>query len=159
IDPAIGTKLGITMTTQEEIFRTADIITLHVPLTPQTEKLIRPETLALMKPSAIVINTSRGPVVDEPALAHALAAGTIAGAGLDVFEEEPLPADHPFCSLANVILTAHVAGVDLRSRDDMARVGAECIVELLAGRWPEEWIVNPEVRPAFEKRRAELLGK
>lgn len=132
----------------EELLRRSDVVTLHVPKTPETKYMIRRETLALMKPTAFVINTSRGGVVHEGDLYEALTAGRIAGAGLDVFEKEP-PGSNPLFGLENVILTAHTAGVDLKSREDMARLPAQAIVKLLAGEWPGEWVVNPAVRDRF----------
>jgi len=93
-----------------EILRTSDIVSLHVPLTPQSKHMIDAAALRLMKPSAYLINTCRGPVVDEPALTQALTDGTIAGAGLDVFDQEPPPADNPLFRLPNVIMTPHFAG-------------------------------------------------
>ena len=102
--------LGVRFRLLEEVLRGADLVSLHVPLTPATRHMIGAEQLALMKPTAYLINTCRGPVVDEPALYAALAAGTIAGAGLDVFDREPPPADNKLFTLDNVILTAHLAG-------------------------------------------------
>jgi phosphoglycerate dehydrogenase-like enzyme len=113
--------------------------------------MIRRETLALMKPTAYLVNTSRGGVVHEGDLHDALKADKIAGAGLDVFEKEP-PAGNPLFSLDNVLLTAHTAGVDRKSREDMARLPAHAIVKLLAGEWPAEWVVNPTVKDKFFSR-------
>jgi phosphoglycerate dehydrogenase-like enzyme len=93
-----------------EILRNSDIVSLHVPLTPASRHLIGAAELARMKPSAYLVNTCRGPVVDEAALVAALEAGTIAGAGLDVFDQEPPPADNPLFRLKNVVLTPHFAG-------------------------------------------------
>jgi phosphoglycerate dehydrogenase-like enzyme len=132
----------------EELLKKSDVVTLHVPKTPLTKNLIRRETLELMKPTAFVINTSRGGVVHEADLYEALKSRRIAGAGLDVFEKEP-PGSNPLFTLDNVILTAHTAGVDRKSREDMARVPAQAIVKLLAGEWPEEWVVNPSVKGRF----------
>ena len=132
----------------EELLKQSDVVTLHVPKTPLTKNLIRRETLELMKPTAFVINTSRGGVVHEADLYEALKAKRIAGAGLDVFEKEP-PGSNPLFTLDNVILTAHTAGVDRKSREDMARVPAQAIVKLLAGEWPAEWVVNPQVKDKF----------
>jgi phosphoglycerate dehydrogenase-like enzyme len=135
----------------EELLKRSDVVTLHVPKTPLTKNLIRRETLELMKPTAFVINTSRGGVVHEGDLYEALKAKRIAGAALDVFEKEP-PGSNPLFTLDNVILTAHTAGVDRKSREDMARVPAQAIVKLLAGEWPAEWVVNPSVKERFFAR-------
>jgi D-3-phosphoglycerate dehydrogenase / 2-oxoglutarate reductase len=135
----------------EELLKRSDVVTLHVPKTPQTKNMIRRETLGLMKPTAFVINTSRGGVVHEADLYEALKAKRIAGAGLDVFEKEP-PGSNPLFSLDNIILTAHTAGVDRKSREDMARLPAHAIVKLLAGEWPAEWVVNPSVKEKFLAR-------
>nr|WP_314072377.1 2-hydroxyacid dehydrogenase [uncultured Roseococcus sp.] len=93
-----------------EILRSSDLVSLHVPLTPASKHMIGAEELALMKPTAYLVNTSRGPVIDEKALIAALEGGVIAGAGLDVFDQEPPPADNPLFRLKNVVLTPHYAG-------------------------------------------------
>ena len=103
-------RLGVEFRKLEELLREADFVSLHVPHTPQTEKLIGEKELKLMKSTAYLINTCRGGVVDEEALVEALKRGDIAGAGLDVFVEEPLPHDHPLTKLENVILTCHIGG-------------------------------------------------
>lgn len=103
-------ELGITRVSLDELFRTSDILTCHTPLTPQTRHIVNRERLALMKPTAVVINTSRGPIVDEEALIEALQEGKIAGAGLDVFEKEPVDPDNPLLQMDNVVVTPHVAG-------------------------------------------------
>lgn len=135
----------------EELLKRSDVVTLHVPKTALTRNMIRRETIELMKPTAFVINTSRGGVVHEGDLFEALKVKRLAGAGLDVFEREP-PGANPLFALDNVILTAHTAGVDRKSREDMARVPAQAIVKLLAGEWPEEWVVNPSVKEKFFAR-------
>jgi len=135
----------------EQLLAESDVVTLHVPKTPLTKNMIRKETIALMKPGAFVINTSRGGVVHEADLYEALTTNRLAGAGLDVFEKEPL-AGSPLCDLDNVLLTAHTAGVDLKSREDMAFVAAQAIAKLLAGEWPAAWVVNPEVKDKFFAR-------
>jgi phosphoglycerate dehydrogenase-like enzyme len=134
----------------EELLQRSDVVSLHVPKTPVTKNMIRKETIELMKPTAFLVNTSRGGVVHEGDLYNALKEKRIAGAGLDVFEKEP-PAGNPLFSLENVLLTAHTAGVDRKSREDMARLPAHAIVKLLAGEWPADWVVNPQVKPAFFK--------
>lgn len=145
VDGEFAKAHGIDLVPLDELLARSDYLSLHVPLTPDTRNLIRADTLAKMKPQAVLVNTSRGEVVNESDLVEALKANRIAGAGLDVFEHEPLK-DHPFQTLPNVLLTAHTAGVDFRSREDMARFAAECIAEILSGGWPAERVVNPEVR-------------
>ena len=103
-------ELGVKRVSLDELFRTSDIVTCHTPLTPQTRHIVNRERLALMKPTAVLINTSRGPVVDEGALIEALREGTIAGAGLDVFEREPVEPDNPLLAMDNVVVTPHMAG-------------------------------------------------
>jgi D-3-phosphoglycerate dehydrogenase len=145
VDGEFARRHNISLLPLDEVLKWSDYVSLHVPLTPLTRNLIRAETIAQMKPTAMLVNTSRGEVIHEPDLVEALKSGRIAAAGLDVFEHEPLK-DHPFQSLPNVLLTAHTAGVDFRSREDMARFAAEAIVDVLAGKWPSERVVNPEVR-------------
>ena len=121
---------------------------LHMPASPETKHLINKKTLALMKPTAFLINTARGTLVCEADLYEALKAGRLGGAGLDVYEEEP-PGKIPLFDLPNVVVTPHAAGTDLRSRDDMALSAATAIVALSRGEWPAEKIVNPAVRAKF----------
>ncbi len=150
-DHAFAAAHNVTFVPLEELLAKADIVTLHVPKTPLTKNLIRKETLALMKPTALLLNTSRGGVVHEKDLFDALTAKRIAGAGLDVYEVEP-PGSNPLFTLDNIILTAHTAGVDQRSRQDMATLPARAIVKLLAGEWPADWVVNPQVKDKFFAR-------
>lgn len=145
IDGEFARRHNISLLPLDEVLKWSDFLSLHVPLTPLTRNLIRAETIGLMKPTAMLVNTSRGEVVHEPDLVESLKSGRLAAAGLDVFEHEPLK-DHPFQALPNVLLTAHTAGVDFRSREDMARFAAEAIVDVLDGKWPSERVVNPEVR-------------
>ncbi len=121
--------------TMDDVLKQADVVSLHVPLTPETQHFICEKRLKLMKPTAYLINTSRGPVVDEAALVAALKAGTITGAGLDVFENEPAMAPG-LAGLSNVVLTPHIASASLDARDDMARISAQNIVDVLAGGKP-----------------------
>ena len=104
-------EYGVPFVPLEELLTRSDVVSLHVALTPQTVGFIGREQLALMKPNAILVNVARGAVVDEKALLETLQAGKIAGAGLDVFETEPLPHDHPFAKLDNVVLSPHVGGM------------------------------------------------
>lgn len=108
-DMTFANEHGISYVPLERLLRESDFVSLHVPLTPQTRHLIDERALALMKPTAYLINTSRGPVVKESALVDALHAGRIAGAGLDVFEVEPHP-NNPYVEFDNVILTPHIGG-------------------------------------------------
>jgi phosphoglycerate dehydrogenase-like enzyme len=101
------TALGMIHTPLEELLRQSDIVSVHVPLTPETRGLMGAKAFAMMKPTAILINTSRGGVVDEPALIEALQKGTIAGAGLDVFAKEPPDRDNPLLQMDNVVVTPH----------------------------------------------------
>jgi phosphoglycerate dehydrogenase-like enzyme len=103
-------SLGVRFALFEEVLRTSDIVSLHVPLSKQTRHMMGAQQFRMMKPTAYLINTCRGPVVNEPALVEALQNGTIAGAGLDVFDQEPPPPNNPLFALQNVVLTAHLAG-------------------------------------------------
>ena len=130
----------------DEVLRQSDYVSVHVPLTPETRHLIDARALSLMKPTAYLINTSRGPIVDEAALIAALQGGQIAGAGLDVFEVEPLPADSPLLKMDNVVLTPHTASyADETFRIMRRRVGEEA-ARALRGQMPNT-PVNPQVRP------------
>lgn len=108
---------GVSFAAKDELLRTADFVLLATPLTPETEGMIGARELALMKPTACLVNICRGGVIDEPALVEALGAGRIAGAGLDVFVYEPIPFDHPLLALPNVILTPHIGGGTGGARD------------------------------------------
>lgn len=120
-----------------ELFLIADFLTFHVPLTPETRHLIGEERIPLLKPGCRIINTSRGAVIDEAALVRALGDGRIAGAALDVFENEPVPADHPLCSAPNVLLTPHISSSTKESLDHMAVDAAQGVLDVLEGRAPQ----------------------
>jgi D-3-phosphoglycerate dehydrogenase len=127
----------------EKLLAEADVVTLHCPASPETRHMISRERLRLMKPTAYLINTARGALVDEGALSEALAGGRIAGAGLDVFEREPLTSS-PLVSLENVLLSPHVAGVDLNSEVAMADRAIDAILAVRLGRAPAgECVLNP----------------
>lgn len=136
-DPFVSRELlqsaRVAAKTLDEIFATADILSLHCPLTSDTHHLVNPARLRQMKPTAILINTARGPLVETVALAEALHAGQIAGAGLDVFEQEPLPDDHPLRFCKNAMLTSHIAWYSERSVPALQRKAAEEIVRGLRG--------------------------
>ena len=138
----------IELLTFERLLAESDFLSLHLPMTAASKHLINRHSLAMMKPTAFLINTARGGLVCEADLIEALQAGNLAGAGLDVFEQEP-PGKSPLFAMENVLVTPHAAGVDLQSRDDMALSAAEAIVDLSRGAWPAEKIVNPDVRAKF----------
>ena len=137
-------ELGIAYKSREEVLREADFVSLHVPLTPETHHMIGAGELAAMKETAILINTSRGPVVDEEALYEALRDGAIAGAGLDVFEVEPINPGSPLLDLDNIVLTPHLASGSVETRTKMATTAAFNLVSVLQGKEPPN-LVNPEV--------------
>jgi len=118
----------------EELLERADFVSLHCPLTPATRHLIGTEALARMKPSAYLINTARGGVVDQVALRLALLAGEIAGAALDVTDPEPLPADDPLLQAPNLLVVPHVGSATVRTRERMAEMAVENLLAALAGR-------------------------
>src|SRR3984885_4220955 len=108
-------EVGVGYATKEELFSTADIVTIHVVLGPRSRGLVGPEDLARMKPTAYIVNTARGPIIDEAALLEVLQQRKIAGAAVDVFSVEPLPVDHPFRKLDNIVLTPHLGYVTAES--------------------------------------------
>ena len=113
----------------DDVFRRSDFLTLHCPLTPETDKIVNARTLALMKPGAILINTGRGPLIDEPALADALNSGRLAGAGLDVLSREPPPADNPLLSAKNCHITPHIAWASKAARERLLDIAARNLRE------------------------------
>ena len=135
--------LGVRFRLLPEILRHSDIVSLHVPLNASTQHMIGAAELAAMKPSAIIVNTSRGPVIDEKAMTAALSAGKLFGAGLDVFDEEPTPPDNPLLKLDNVILTAHLAGPTFESNVTRLRNGFDNVQRVARGE-PALWVV-PEL--------------
>lgn len=144
-DPAIPAEvargLGVAVVPLETVFAEADILTLHVPLTGATRHLVSREALARMRPGAYVVNTARGGLVDEQALLEALDAGRLAGAALDVLEQEPPPPDHPLLRHPRVLVTPHVAWYSERAAVEMRRKAAEEVRRLLTG----EPLRNPVV--------------
>lgn len=127
----------------DDLLRRADFVSVHVPLTPETRHLFGEREFGLMKPSAVFVNTSRGPVVDEAALERALREGRIAAAAIDVTELEPLPLESPLLTLPNLIVTPHIASASVATRGRMAAMAAEAVVAGLAGRVPASCL-NPE---------------
>ncbi|MEC9488103.1 MAG: D-glycerate dehydrogenase [Halanaerobium sp.] len=135
--PEVEAELGITRLELEELLQNCDFISLHCPLTEETEGLIGEQELKLMKEDAILVNTARGKVVDQDALYRALKEGWIAGAGLDVFDPEPLPAGHPILKLDNVVVAPHIGSAGSRTREKMAEMVAKDVISVLEGRQPE----------------------
>jgi glyoxylate reductase len=134
-DPVVVDELGAVRLELAELFATADVVSLHCPSTPETHHLVDRDRLASMRPSAYLVNTARGAVVDEGALAEALAAGTIAGAGLDVYEDEP--AVHPALLVCeNAVLLPHVGSATVATREAMAVLAARNALAVLAGDAP-----------------------
>lgn len=124
---------GATLVSKEELLRTADVISLHLVLSDRSRGIIGAPDLALMKPSAFIVNTSRGPLIDQDALIAALKAGRIAGAGLDVYDIEPLPKDHPLLSAPNCVLTPHLGYVTAENYAAYQQGAVEAILGYLAG--------------------------
>jgi D-3-phosphoglycerate dehydrogenase/(S)-sulfolactate dehydrogenase len=131
VSPEAAAKMGVTLVPLEELWRSADVISLHVPLTDQTRHLVNEATLGRMKKDAILVNCARGGVIDEVALADALAAGTIAGAALDVFEKEPVAPDHPLLKLDRFICTPHLGASTEEAQAAVAVAIAEQIAAYL----------------------------
>jgi D-3-phosphoglycerate dehydrogenase len=122
------------------LFAESDYISLHAPLTPQTRHIINATNLEKMKPTAILVNTARGELIDEKALAKSLSEGRVAAAGLDVFEKEPLAPDHPFIRLPNVVLSGHVGWYSKDAVKELQTRGAQEIVRVLSGGVPQCWV-------------------
>lgn len=144
-DPYVEQSDQAEMVSLDDLLRRSDFVSLHPVLTPETRHLIGAEQLALMKPTAYLINTSRGGVVDESALAEALRRGQIAGAGLDVWETEPLRLDNPLLKMSNVVGTPHALPRTVESQRRCAEMTEESVLALLDGRLPE-YTVNRGVR-------------
>jgi len=141
--------LGLEHTSLDDLLRRADFISVHTPLTPQTRHLISTDQFRLMKSTAVLVNTARGPIVDPDALYRALADRQIWGAGLDVFEAEPVPADHPLLGLDNIIVVPHIASASVETRTRMALMAADNLLAVLSDQRPPNF-VNPDV---WERRR------
>ncbi len=124
---------GVTLATFDDLMKNSDFLSIHTVLSERTRGLIGEKELNFMKPTAFLINTSRGPIVDEEALVQALREGVIAGAGLDVFDTEPLPCQHPFLTLPNTLITPHVGYVTVEGYEIFYRQTVECISQFLNG--------------------------
>jgi glyoxylate reductase len=150
-DPEIIFFNGATQVSMEELLKLSDIVTLHTPLTAETFGLINKSRLSLMKPTAILINAARGPLVDTSALLKALKQHTIASAALDVTDPEPLPPDHPLYRLPNCLIVPHIGSATIQTRRKMAELACENLLAGLRGeRLPH--CVNPEVYSNIRKK-------
>ena len=150
--PDLEEEWGLKYTELDELLRKSDFVDVHVPLMKSTYHLINEKKLKLMKKTAYLINNSRGPVIDEEALYEALKTGQIAGAGLDVFEQEPTPIDNPLLELDNVVVAPHISSASHETRSRMAEMVAENLVSFFEGKVPPN-LVNKEVlnikKPGF----------
>jgi len=148
-DPHVSAEaaqaLGVPLMSLESLLPQTDILSLHVPVTVETKGIVNAHTLPLLKPGAILINVARGPVVDEAALAAALASGRLAGAGLDVLQQEPLRLPHPLTQFENVVFTCHYASLSEESYASMRQQVSEQVVQILHGEFPTN-LVNPRVK-------------
>lgn len=150
----IEAAAGATRVSFEEVLRRSEYVTLHVPLDPSTRHMINPSALSLIRPDAILINACRGPVVDEAAVADALAAGKLLGYGADVFEEEPFKPGHPLIGRDDVMFTPHSAAQTVEGLSNMARGVAEDVLAVLRGDLPQ----NPVNHPAEVEANRKRLG-
>lgn len=152
------TRRGAQPVTREQLLAAADVVSVHCPRDPGTLGMLGEAAFACMKHGAIFISTARGGIHDEVALAAALRSQHLGGAGLDVWEREPPPLDHPLLQMPNVVATYHTAGVTHEARRNMAAISAEQIVGMLRGERPPR-LVNPAVWPAYAARFERILGR
>jgi D-3-phosphoglycerate dehydrogenase len=155
VDSASLAEAGVQGCELDDLLCRSDIVSVHTPLTAATRHMIGARELSLMKPDAILINTARGPVIEQDALVNALTEGEILGAGLDVFEVEPTSADNPLLALENLVATPHTAGFSAESVELTWRLSVEACIDLAADKWPRSY-VNRSVTPRWalgEKER------
>lgn len=141
----------------DEVLSSSDIVSLHCPRDESTFKLMDSRAFSAMKRGALFVSTARGGIHDESALIDALRTRHLAGAGLDVWDQEPPPLDHPLLAMENVVATFHTAGVSHEGRRNVAAIAAEQIVVAMKGAWPPR-LVNPEVWPAYAARFERIMG-
>jgi D-3-phosphoglycerate dehydrogenase len=146
LDPVEEQELAVTYIERDELLRRSQVLVLTLPLTPDTRSLMNAERLSMLPRGAVVVNVSRGAIVDEAALSEALRSGRLGGAALDVFEEEPLPPGHPLANLPNVILTPHIAGVTAQAKRNILINSIGNVARVLCGEAPE-FVVNHPRRP------------
>lgn len=152
-DPEFVQRLGIELVDLPTLFSQSDYISLHAPLNETTRGLINRDTLAQMKRGSYLVNTARGGLVVEQDLLEAMQSGHIAGAGLDVFEQEPTPVTNPLLKLPNLVASPHLAGGDYQSNEDMGTESARNIIALSQGHWPAGAVVNDSLRTSFRWQR------
>lgn len=143
-DASAAEQFGVTYVPLEELLRESDFVSLHMSLNDATQHMIGADELKAMKPTSVLVNAARGPVIDTDALIEALQEGEIFAAGLDVTDPEPLPADHPLVALPNCTVVPHIASATVATRNNMATLAARNLLAVLNGETPEE-IVNPDV--------------
>jgi D-3-phosphoglycerate dehydrogenase len=148
---SLGSALGVEMVDLDTLLAQSDLITIHTALTPDNKHLLGIDEFRKMKPSAYLVNTARGGLIDEQALRTALERGYIAGAGLDVSEQEPLSSDSPLLDMENVILTAHTAYYSKEAEQELWRWPVEETLRVVRGGWPQA-LINPGVKPQFTRR-------
>ena len=146
LDKSVAEASGITLMDLPEVLKQADYVSVHTPLSDETHHLMSEEQFKLMKPTAYIINTARGPVIDEAALVKALEEKQIAGAGLDVFEQEPTPEDNPLLKMPNVITIPHSASYSDAALDMQPINPAQEVIRVLKGYWPKN-VINRDVTP------------
>ena len=149
-DNEFVSRHGIELVDLNTLLGRADYVSLHCPLNDQTRGMINKDIFGRMKHGSVLLNTSRGGLVKEADLVEALKSGKLAGAGLDVYEQEPAKADNPLFAFDNVVLSPHIAGTDYRSMEDMGIEAAGCIVKLHKGEWPHGSVVNDDLKTAWK---------
>ena len=145
-DPAFVEEHNIRLVDLDTLLAEADYISLHCPLSDETRGIINADKLSKMKSTAILVNTSRGGLIVEADLIEALKSGTIGGAGLDVFEQEPTDPRNPLYEFDNVVVSPHIAGTDTLAMQHMSAEAARCIVDLSQGKWPEGAVINSSLK-------------
>lgn len=155
-DPFVSAEtaaaMGVTLHSRADVIAAADFLSLHAPATPDTFQMINRETLATMKAGAYLINVARGPLVDADALLEAVNHGTLAGAGLDVFDPEPLPEDSPLRNHPNIIVTPHSASLTVDGRARIEQMAVERLIEFFSGQYPKD-VCNPAVLETLDLQR------
>ncbi|TAK31600.1 MAG: C-terminal binding protein [Chloroflexota bacterium] len=151
IEPGAADKLGVRLVDLNELLSQSDFVSIHALLTPENRHMLGPKEFQMMKPTAYLVNTARGGLIDEQALAAALSQGLIAGAALDVTDPEPPSLDNPLFQMDNVLITPHSAQFSEAAMAEMIRRPAEEIARVLQGSWPVA-VVNPEVKARFEEK-------